>query len=94
MIILYTRIIPSHNYARRLYVATLSVVNTFMSAHRRLHAVMMTALVDARRLLPPAVSTKVGAQAQRPLASVVICGAISSPPLTRVFQPTLVYLLA
>jgi cobalt-zinc-cadmium resistance protein CzcA len=44
-------------------------------------------------LLPAALSTRIGAQTQRPLAIVVIGGAISIALLTRVFQPTLVYVL-
>ena len=54
---------------------------------------MMTALVDGLGLLPAALSTRIGAQAQRPLAIVVIGGAISIALLTRVFHPTLVYVL-
>jgi cobalt-zinc-cadmium resistance protein CzcA len=54
---------------------------------------MMTALVDGLGLLPAALSTRIGAQTQRPLAIVVIGGAISIALLTRVFQPTLMYLL-
>jgi cobalt-zinc-cadmium resistance protein CzcA len=53
----------------------------------------MTALVDGLGLLPAALSTRIGAQTQRPLAIVVIGGAISIAFLTRVFQPTLMYLL-
>jgi cobalt-zinc-cadmium resistance protein CzcA len=64
-----------------------------MGADRRFRAVMMTALVDGLGLLPAALSTRIGAQTQRPLAIVVIGGAISIALLTRVFQPTLVYLL-
>src|ERR1700722_11967877 len=63
-----------------------------MGADRRFRAVMMTALVDGLGLLPAALSTRIGAQTQRPLAIVVIGGAISIALLTRVFQPTLVYL--
>jgi cobalt-zinc-cadmium resistance protein CzcA len=62
-----------------------------MGADRRFRALMMTALVDGLGLLPAALSTRIGAQAQRPLAIVVIGGAISIALLTRVFQPTLVY---
>jgi heavy metal efflux system protein len=51
-------------------------------------------LVDGLGLLPAAVSTRIGAQTQRPLAIVVIGGAISIALLTRVFHPTLVYLFA
>ena len=54
-------------------------------------ALMMTALVDGLGLLPAALSTRIGAQTQRPLAIVVIGGAISIALLTRVFHPTLVY---
>jgi cobalt-zinc-cadmium resistance protein CzcA len=52
----------------------------------------MTALVDGLGLLPAALSTRIGAQTQRPLAIVVIGGAISIALLTRVFQPTLMFL--
>ena len=62
-----------------------------MGADRRFRALMMTALVDGLGLLPAALSTRIGAQAQRPLAIVVIGGALSIALLTRVFQPTLVY---
>jgi heavy metal efflux system protein len=62
-----------------------------MGADRRFRALMMTALVDGLGLLPAALSTRIGAQAQRPLAIVVIGGAVSIALLTRVFQPTLVY---
>jgi heavy metal efflux system protein len=54
---------------------------------------MMTALVDGLGLLPAALSTRIGAQTQRPLAIVVIGGAISIALLTRVFRPTLMYVL-
>jgi heavy metal efflux system protein len=64
-----------------------------MGADRRFRAVMMTALVDGLGLLPAALSTRIGAQTQRPLAIVVIGGAISIALLTRVFQPILIFLL-
>ena len=64
-----------------------------MGADRRFRAVMMTALVDGLGLLPAALSTRIGAQTQRPLAIVVIGGAVSIALLTRVFQPILMLLL-
>jgi heavy metal efflux system protein len=64
-----------------------------MGADRRFRAVMMTALVDGLGLLPAAMSTRIGAQTQRPLAIVVIGGALSIALLTRVFQPILMLLL-
>ena len=63
-----------------------------MGSDRRFRAVIMTAMVDAIGLLPAAISTKVGAQTQRPLAIVVIGGALAIMILTRVLQPVLIYL--
>ncbi len=63
-----------------------------LGSDRRLRATMMTDLVDALGLLPAAVSTRIGAQTQRPLAIVVIGGALAILMLTRVLQPVLIYL--
>jgi cobalt-zinc-cadmium resistance protein CzcA len=63
-----------------------------MGSDRRLRATMMTDLVDALGLLPAALSTRIGAQTQRPLAIVVIGGALAILLLTRIFQPVLIYL--
>ena len=63
-----------------------------MGSDRRLRATMMTDLVDALGLLPAALSTRIGAQTQRPLAIVVIGGALAMMMLTRVLQPVLIYL--
>ncbi len=63
-----------------------------MGSDRRLRATMMTDLVDALGLLPAALSTRIGAQTQRPLAIVVIGGALAIMVLTRVLQPALIYL--
>jgi cobalt-zinc-cadmium resistance protein CzcA len=63
-----------------------------MGSDRRLRATMMTDLVDAVGFLPAALSTRIGAQTQRPLAVVVIGGALAIALLTRVLQPVLVYL--
>lgn len=79
-------------YIRQLWKSGTSVVDSIvMGADRRFRALMMTALVDGLGLLPAALSTRIGAQTQRPLAIVVIGGAISIALLTRVFQPALVY---
>ena len=81
-------------YIHQLYAEGHSLVDSIvMGADRRFRAVMMTALVDGLGLLPAALSTRIGAQTQRPLAIVVIGGALSIAMLTRVFQPTLMYLL-
>jgi cobalt-zinc-cadmium resistance protein CzcA len=63
-----------------------------MGSDRRLRAMMMTDLVDALGLLPAAISTRIGAQTQRPLAIVVIGGALAIMVLTRMLQPVLIYL--
>ncbi|HKV55932.1 MAG TPA: efflux RND transporter permease subunit, partial [Candidatus Binataceae bacterium] len=68
------------------------VESIIMGSDRRLRATMMTDLVDALGLLPAALSTRIGAQTQRPLAIVVIGGALAILVLTRVLQPVLIYL--
>lgn len=55
----------------------------------RLRPVLMTALVAIFGFLPMMLSTGVGAEVQRPLASVVIGGIISSTILTLIVLPTL-----
>jgi cobalt-zinc-cadmium resistance protein CzcA len=57
-------------------------------ASRRLRPVMMTALVASLGFIPMAVSTSTGAEVQRPLATVVIGGLISSTLLTLFLLPT------
>ena len=42
--------------------------------------------------LPAAVSTRIGSQTQRPLAIVVIGGALAIMILTRLLQPVMMYL--
>jgi cobalt-zinc-cadmium resistance protein CzcA len=64
-----------------------------MGSDRRFRAIIMTALVDGIGLLPAALSTRIGAQTQRPLAIVVIGGAMAIILVTRIFQPVLIYLL-
>ena len=55
----------------------------------RLRPVLMTALVAALGFVPMAVATGMGAEVQRPLATVVIGGVISSTLLTLVVLPVL-----
>jgi cobalt-zinc-cadmium resistance protein CzcA len=63
-----------------------------MGSDRRLRATMMTDLVAALGLLPAALSTRIGAQTQRPLAIVVIGGALAIMVLTRLLLPVLIFL--
>jgi cobalt-zinc-cadmium resistance protein CzcA len=79
-------------YIRQLWEEGYTVVDSIiMGSDRRLRATMMTDLVDALGLLPAALSTRIGAQTQRPLAIVVIGGALIMI-LTRVLQPALIFL--
>jgi cobalt-zinc-cadmium resistance protein CzcA len=55
---------------------------------RRLRPVLMTALVASLGFVPMAISTSTGAEVQRPLATVVIGGLISSTLLTLFLLPT------
>ena len=55
----------------------------------RLRPVLMTALVASLGFVPMAVNTGMGAEVQRPLATVVIGGLISSTVLTLFVLPTL-----
>ncbi|NTX14827.1 efflux RND transporter permease subunit [Myxococcus sp. CA056] len=59
------------------------------AALSRLRPVLMTAAVAAIGFLPMALNTGVGAEVQRPLATVVIGGVISSTLLTLVVLPVL-----
>jgi cobalt-zinc-cadmium resistance protein CzcA len=55
----------------------------------RLRPVLMTALVASLGFLPMALATGTGAEVQRPLATVVIGGLITSTALTLVVLPAL-----
>lgn len=59
------------------------------AARRRLRPVLMTALVASLGFVPMALNTGVGAEVQRPLATVVIGGVISSTLLTLLVLPVL-----
>ncbi|HWG46409.1 MAG TPA: efflux RND transporter permease subunit [Gemmataceae bacterium] len=58
-------------------------------AEKRVRPVMMTALTAILGLLPAAVSTRIGAQTQQPLAIVVVGGMITTLFLTRYLMPIL-----
>jgi cobalt-zinc-cadmium resistance protein CzcA len=49
----------------------------------------MTALVASVGFIPMAISTSAGAEVQRPLASVVIGGLVTSTALTLLLLPVL-----
>ena len=62
------------------------------AAQQRLRPVLATAITDAVGFLPMAISTGVGAEVQRPLATVVVAGVLTSTMLTLFVLPVL-YLL-
>jgi cobalt-zinc-cadmium resistance protein CzcA len=55
----------------------------------RFRPVLMTALVASVGFIPMAISTSAGAEVQRPLASVVIGGLVTSTLLTLLLLPVL-----
>ena len=55
----------------------------------RLRPVLMTALTDAIGFVPMALATSLGAEVQRPLATVVIGGILTSTALTLLVLPVL-----
>jgi len=57
-------------------------------ASDRLRPVLMTALVASLGFIPMALSQGTGAEVQRALATVVICGLITSTLLTLFVLPT------
>lgn len=59
------------------------------AAKQRLRPVLATAVTDAVGFLPMALSTGVGAEVQRPLATVVIGGVLTSTVLTLFVLPLL-----
>ena len=65
------------------------MASAFRGAATRLKPVVMTALVAAFGFVPMAISEGAGAEVQRPLASVVIGGILTSTLLTLIVLPTL-----
>jgi len=61
------------------------------AAKQRLRPVLATAVTDAVGFIPMAISTGVGAEVQRPLATVVIGGVITSTILTLFVLPALYF---
>lgn len=75
---------------QRLRAEGLSVAEAVrMGSLQRLRPVLMTALVAALGFIPMALNTGIGAEVQRPLATVVIGGILSSTLLTLLVLPTL-----
>ncbi len=61
----------------------------FESALTRLRPILMTTLVAALGFVPMAVNSGVGAEVQRPLATVVVGGVLSANALTLIVLPAI-----
>jgi heavy metal efflux system protein len=75
------------NRLRREGMSVMDAVRT--GAEIRLRPVLMTALVASLGFIPMAIATSAGGEVQRPLATVVIGGLITSTLLTLLLLPTL-----
>ena len=75
------------NSLRQLQMAMADAIRA--GAADRLRSVLITALVASIGFLPMALSTQAGAEIQRPLATVVIGGLITSTLLTLYLLPAL-----
>jgi cobalt-zinc-cadmium resistance protein CzcA len=62
------------------------------ATRERLRPVLLTAAAAALGFLPMAISTSAGAEVQRPLATVVIGGLVTSTLLTMIMLPLLFYI--
>lgn len=77
-------------YAQRQWADGKTLVDgARAAAEQRFRAGLMTTLTATLGLLPAALSNGIGAQAQKPLAIVVIGGSLALAGLTRVVQPPL-----
>jgi cobalt-zinc-cadmium resistance protein CzcA len=80
-------------YAQRLWREGQSLeIGARLAAERGLRPVLMTAVVAMLGLLPAALSTGIGSETQKPLAIVVIGGALSIAILPRVLHAPLLVL--
>ena len=78
------------SFIRQLRTEGLSVEEAVVQGClRRLRPVLMTALVASLGFVPMALATSMGAEVQRPLATVVIGGILSSTFLTLVVLPAI-----
>lgn len=78
------------SYMNQLRMKTAMIEEAVLTgATLRLRPVLMTALVASLGFLPMALSTRMGAEVQRPLASVVIGGLVTSTILTLYLLPVL-----
>jgi multidrug efflux pump subunit AcrB len=75
--------VPDH-HTKKLTTPEVSYVKCFLHVGQ---IVLMTAFVASLGFIPMAIATGTGAEVQRPLATVVIGGIISSTLLTLLILP-------
>jgi len=61
----------------------------FRAASTRMRPLLMTALSACIGLLPAAISTAIGSQVQRPLATVIVGGMLLGPVMLLLVVPAL-----
>jgi heavy metal efflux system protein len=77
-------------YYNQVHKAGASALDSmYHAATQRMRPMLMTALSACIGLLPAAVSTGIGSQVQRPLATVVVGGMLVGPIMLLVVVPTL-----
>ncbi|MDC8446703.1 MAG: efflux RND transporter permease subunit, partial [Nitrosomonas sp.] len=81
VLLTFIRNLREQNYALEDAVKT--------GALSRLRPVLMTSLTDAIGFVPMALAVSIGAEVQRPLATVVIGGSLTSTALTMLVLPVL-----
>ncbi|MCA1663188.1 MAG: efflux RND transporter permease subunit, partial [Myxococcales bacterium] len=80
-------------YAQRLWAEGADLEEGVrLAAERRLRPVLMTTMVAMIGLMPAALSHGIGSETQKPLAIVVIGGALILAVLPRLFQPAMLLL--
>jgi cobalt-zinc-cadmium resistance protein CzcA len=67
--------------------------NLIRAAEVRMRPVLMTCMSASIGLFPAAISTGIGSQTQRPLATVIVGGMLLTPVLILVFVPVLLSFL-
>jgi len=80
-------IITYFNQTRRTGMSPVDAM--FHAAEQRMRPMLMTALSACIGLLPAAISTGIGSQVQRPLATVVVGGMLIGPIILLVVVPAL-----
>ncbi|MFO0415957.1 MAG: efflux RND transporter permease subunit [Pseudomonadota bacterium] len=93
VLVSFIRKVQGENASENASETTNPEVAIIKGAAERLRPVLMTALVASLGFVPMALSHGTGAEVQRPLATVVIGGIISSTVLTLLVLPVLVSLV-